>query len=1474
MSDECKEFKAHQLRPNKCKNCFGDKERHTSTDEPEPAMSREQLMEELKRCQEERARLSANQRENAHLAEQCKRELDELRSELEQTKKQLGTEDVERHVRELGEQLERALAERDRAREELRSLEREMEEMHDNFKEEESEQFEQVKQELDMAVKNCKILQIRLAKAERQYGQLEQVKSMLERQLDQTRATRRVEAEGEPADAGYVRLSCSEYDQLLRDLNDTSERERDLQEQIKFSQNEAQAKHDRLQMLELENELLMSKLGPSKEKDEQGQVGLALELAQLECRRLLERRKELAEQLESREAALRASEKSREALEAELGHLRAHSDAGALSGGQLELECRQLRARLVRYEREFKQLKGQLEQGHSVRARGEQIADTELVRQRARADQLAAKLEQVGADLTHSKVESDLIEGLKRRLETSETELARARARLVELDLECSRAQRQHKRLVESLASSKGELQLCKRVKLPEESARDSMSRQELRQALSALEQELVQYGELVSSKDCLIRELQSGSPSRTPQEDQSGQKLSKALEQECQNSAQLRQQLAALQQGRAEMQASISKMQAERAALEDEVSRLRQANADLRSSLEKAKDEGEQRVKEIQLSCDKLRAEAAKLRPSASQEPGPNSDLLLMSRDLSELRAKNSFLARELDLAREDAARQLEELRRSQETQQRRAIELAQIELKDRQLVEVQALRDELNELRQRLATAQRQSARAEEDVASERERMRALERDWRRDKSQWQQRSEQLEAQLAIERRSSEFKVKEVEAQVRDKERELLSLQESYVQLERDLKRLQNKHRMLEDESESRLSNLTRELEAKKRELAELLASGQLRDEQQHENIKRLSAERATLTDALESARRSYDEKTAEARTLRQQLQARQDQAFKERLSNQERIDSLASELSKAAERETHAKLQCQQLEMRERQLELMRRENGQLKETGSKLRAKCEDLERRCQQYEKQELAAKAISISPAAAASSLLRVRSPFQGQTIKQKQQAASSGSEIGTAPTSTVDKLTGKVNDQRNLINMLRQQHEESQLELRQIQLLRTAERANWESRLTLLTARLAECEERLLFESAGQLSTDMLDSSKRKLEARWADERRATLETVKQQQARCEQLVRDLKKLGQAHELLRHQARQLQALNDKLSRRLIELQQVGRPLASGDQLGALEVERATLREQNERLDRLIREQARPLVLTVSKIMSSLDASDKLPSGQAPGTPTSSGYASAGGEALTQSTSRPLGVVSSAARERRADSEESSGLGQPEVGKASRLSRLLGKSSRPAEEKPEKAGPRTVRRVRVKSAALGISATERRQLRTHLDQLASALEELESSNKSADKPATGRVHWRATRSPADDSDLESERSSQLKAPVKADRYQRFPQSNPGSYGASLTDYDSDLSLASELTGCSARAGAESDGGTQTGPQVKLRKRGLKTRLTSTLRNLSRSITGLTSDSESEQAASKRAELEARQSELDLREIRV
>lgn len=56
---------------------------------------------------------------------------------------------------------------------ELRELEEEIEEMQDNFREDQADEYSSLKKELEQTTKNCRILSFKLRKSERKAEQLE-----------------------------------------------------------------------------------------------------------------------------------------------------------------------------------------------------------------------------------------------------------------------------------------------------------------------------------------------------------------------------------------------------------------------------------------------------------------------------------------------------------------------------------------------------------------------------------------------------------------------------------------------------------------------------------------------------------------------------------------------------------------------------------------------------------------------------------------------------------------------------------------------------------------------------------------------------------------------------------------------------------------------------------------------------------------------------------------------------------------------------------------------------------------------------------------------------------------------------------------------------------------------------------------------------------------------------------------------------
>merc|ERR1711962_121616 len=190
--------------------------------------------------------------------------------------------------------------ENDELRSNVHNLEVELEEVQDNFREDEADEYRTLKRELENSAKNCRVLQFKLKKTEKSYNDMQadcqeaeaKLKQMsggataleslnkvraLEKELEAKNMTvARVEAEVKASKAagatgprkggpgpclsrtGSVERNVE--DQLLKDLQDSIERENDLKEQLNMAEEEAGESRKKLSRLEDENESLSGQL--------------------------------------------------------------------------------------------------------------------------------------------------------------------------------------------------------------------------------------------------------------------------------------------------------------------------------------------------------------------------------------------------------------------------------------------------------------------------------------------------------------------------------------------------------------------------------------------------------------------------------------------------------------------------------------------------------------------------------------------------------------------------------------------------------------------------------------------------------------------------------------------------------------------------------------------------------------------------------------------------------------------------------------------------------------------------------------------------------------------------------------------------------------------------------------------------------------------------------------------------------------
>lgn len=204
-----------------------------------------------------------------------KKKLTSKVQDLTVKKSKSGEEDLRKKLEQAQKLVETLKIENDEAKREIKNMESEMDEIQDNFREDQVDQFSHIKKDLDQTTKNCRILSFKLKKADRRIDQLElERKEMganvdllgkmkrLEEQLKESRdQAQRLEmekldimkkktpnlatigkstsADGRVARGSLIRSGSQEDPgQLQMDLQASVEREADLREQLKFAQEE------------------------------------------------------------------------------------------------------------------------------------------------------------------------------------------------------------------------------------------------------------------------------------------------------------------------------------------------------------------------------------------------------------------------------------------------------------------------------------------------------------------------------------------------------------------------------------------------------------------------------------------------------------------------------------------------------------------------------------------------------------------------------------------------------------------------------------------------------------------------------------------------------------------------------------------------------------------------------------------------------------------------------------------------------------------------------------------------------------------------------------------------------------------------------------------------------------------------------------------------------------------------------------
>uniref|UniRef100_A0A182P6F0 SOGA coiled-coil domain-containing protein n=1 Tax=Anopheles epiroticus TaxID=199890 RepID=A0A182P6F0_9DIPT len=834
-----------------------------------------------------------------------------------------GGRGIEEQLRQKLEQAEtlceELMDENEEIKRELRNMETEIEEMHDNFREEQADEYASLKKELDQTTKNCRILSFKLKKSDRRIEELQAEKAALGasgdlaakiKQLEDelkvsNEVARRLQAELESsgsaptsptkktpslgnigkstsADSKISRASLtrggSQEDpaQLLRDLQDSLEREADLREQLKYAEEEAENLRRKSSRVEDENDSLAMQLKKmaSKAKTKSG---------------IFSKARKLSPAPTSRSSADPAPTDKEEGV----------SDEEDPAEVRLQLELNEQEMAVLRRKMEDLELEN--------KQACKQIKDLQ--------ESLATKTKELGRKLPSSLGSSK--SGVKDPLEEKkiavmEEEISELRKKLIEKDREFERVQAEM-----ALVKAKGGKSLSKSKSLD---GLTEQQAQDLKRQLQVIEQEATVLRAKTQSLEqdnekyqAEIKKLQARKPSATSAADT--KKLTDSIEQ--------------LEKERTDLEARLKRIVQE--STSQLPMRMSKNPNDMHTKLQLKK-----MVEECEMEIDELRALVGKT--GAMNIPTLEKEKKRLEAELTETKQQRDKLTTELStLKKETLEQQTSKLNEAQRT-------VEKLEDENRKQNEkIKTLEDKIARINTTMKSTESSKTLLEVQLKAEKEKHTGAERDLeklRKEKSKLDNRIADLEKELQLSKKNAEV-IKE------SLEREMATLKSKSATGTED----SETSKLLQDLKKQN-EELTTEIHQQSRKFEELL--------QKHETME----EEHLVTQAQLASEREKAQEMENLRSKLLQAEAIESRLVKENTNMSRRLLEVQKKLT-AAETNNDSRYASVELEKnrmktaledKQHDYEKLSKENemnayqvNQLKKDNEDLRGKLDDYER---------------------------------------------------------------------------------------------------------------------------------------------------------------------------------------------------------------------------------------------------------------------------------------------------------------------------------------------------------------------------------------------------------------------------------------------------------------------------------------------------------------------------------------------
>ncbi|XP_075971253.1 uncharacterized protein LOC142973434 isoform X4 [Anticarsia gemmatalis] len=900
---------------------------------------------------------------------------------------------------------EELMDENEDMKKELRDLEEEIEEMQDNFREDQADEYSSLRRELEQTIKNCRVLSFKLKKTERKAEQLEQEKAEHEKKLLEIvggqeglkRENRIKELEQEVARSTEVALrlqrelaeantklpatpgapasnvkknqltdgkvsrssltrggSQEDPAQLLRDLQDSLEREADLREQLRNAEEEANNLRKTASRVEDDNESLLLQLKkmatkarsrklsptPPSNKLDINEKGGKDEEDPAELRLLLELNEQEASVLRRK---VEEMEQDRDSLKKQVKELTDKIASQPKTNSTVTL-------------RRTSNAKGNNLAAEKVKVLEDEIADLrkKLIEKERDCERLHAELSLAQKKPKASLIKSKSLDGdqqnvdLKRQLQVIEQEANVLRSKTQSLEADNEKLQAENKKLqllknAKSLKSDKSIEQSATKISQLEKELQEALGKIkefENKEKDEKIEPKKVRFGGELNNKkdsDALKTELDKLKLSFNKAEKEKAQLQAslKALKEDAIKSfkprvpkkptdlttkLQMKKMVDELENEIGEMyvimkNAGLSGTEiSTRAQLEKDIEDVRSKLSRNDSEFTNEKNRLQTEIAKLKDLNTKLEGDKTDINKKLKTLEKENNNVSNQCKTLQEEKANlesqinklNSDLknATSLQTTMSDCMKKIEDLKKDMDVKDKEIEKLKkQVELvnkleqdKQKLLKEVGDKAKKIGELEKKLKEADEKYKRIEKQLAVRKDRVAKLEKELSQEKEQT--------GALADSHRRISIDYTSEKDQMQAK---LFKTESKLISLESDIKEMK-------DDYENKITNLESTIAAKEIHIKQLEEA--LRDTSNQKYDEAISSvEMAQMQDKLERTTRDLEEKQVELGNVKQDLNSTQ----KELTTLQSEMSQLKSEITKLenAKKDQDSKLQAEKKE-----------------------------------------------------------------------------------------------------------------------------------------------------------------------------------------------------------------------------------------------------------------------------------------------------------------------------------------------------------------------------------------------------------------------------------------------------------------------------------------------------------------------------------------------------------------------------